>query len=703
VVTGIGGVGKTQLAVEFCYRYGRFFQGVHWIQANQEVAAGIAECGLKMGIQPWPINQPMQVEATLRAWDYSKPRLVVLDNLEDLEQLQIWLPRLGSVHIVATSLCENWPKDLGLVIHPLDNLLRADSLALLRKLAPRLEDTPDDDLDPIAERLDDFALAVDLAGRYLSDCSELTPIEYFCELNNSGSALKHESLKNWINYSPTRHVPSLIDTFSMDWNRLKESEQTARQIFLVCSYCAPNAPIPSELLALTLKAEDKWRREVYRALRRLYQIGMLTDNQAGPSIHPILAEFGRIQDEEIRTTKEESPLAQLSEALVLLTEKEFETCRTARVRPLRAHVQIVAEESETMGLPQAGSLWFSIGNVLKCIGDYRDARKAYERALCIDENVHGPDHPNVARDLNNLGGMLLTFREIEKAQDAFERALRIDKANFGENDPKVARDLNSLGSALQWLDDLDGAKAAYKQALAIVKKMGPSQQSQVASYIEDIGSVCQEKGNLIAAKAAYEQALKISKVVDGPDHSNYAQKLRSLGSVLDEQGDWEDALKAYNKALEIDEIVDGPYHPSVASDLNRLGDIYYNDMCELEKAKDCYERAFKIGEQTYGPDHDMVVRRAKNLGFVLWDLGDLTEAQTIFERVLQIDRDKLGSDHPIVADDGNTLGTLLQARGDYTSARSYYEQALAIFEATFGPDHPDTRTVRDNLASLPNP
>ncbi len=68
VVTGIGGVGKSQLAVEFCYRYGRFFQGVHWIQANLNISAEVAECGLAMGLPGWPDKLPEQVAATIRAW-----------------------------------------------------------------------------------------------------------------------------------------------------------------------------------------------------------------------------------------------------------------------------------------------------------------------------------------------------------------------------------------------------------------------------------------------------------------------------------------------------------------------------------------------------------------------------------------------------------------------------------------------------------
>lgn len=98
-IVGMGGVGKTQLAVEFCYRYGRYFHGVHWmdptsVRSGEEesvqslkskVEGEIAACGAQMLLPDWPEERPEQVRLTLAAWRESGPRLVVLDNLEEVE------------------------------------------------------------------------------------------------------------------------------------------------------------------------------------------------------------------------------------------------------------------------------------------------------------------------------------------------------------------------------------------------------------------------------------------------------------------------------------------------------------------------------------------------------------------------------------------------------------------------------------------
>ena len=90
-ISGSGGIGKTQLAVEFCFRYGQFFYGVHWLQADQDLNPQIAACGKDMDLIPWPETLPEQVALTLQSWQRQPHRLVVLDNLID-PQLLLELP-----------------------------------------------------------------------------------------------------------------------------------------------------------------------------------------------------------------------------------------------------------------------------------------------------------------------------------------------------------------------------------------------------------------------------------------------------------------------------------------------------------------------------------------------------------------------------------------------------------------------------------
>jgi hypothetical protein len=101
IMTGLGGIGKSQLALQFCYRYGCYFRGVYWINCGpdgqgQTIAEEIAACGREMGIGTGA-KLSKRVALTLLAWRTSVPCLVVFDNLENPQALENWLPELAGM------------------------------------------------------------------------------------------------------------------------------------------------------------------------------------------------------------------------------------------------------------------------------------------------------------------------------------------------------------------------------------------------------------------------------------------------------------------------------------------------------------------------------------------------------------------------------------------------------------------------------
>ena len=147
VISAMGGMGKSQLAVELAYRYGRFLDGVHWINAAADISAEFAACGQAMQLEYWPEKLPDQVAATLKAWQEGKGsgelRLLVLDNLEEPDTLGEWLPQLSGLRLLVTSRRTDYRGAGGVQVYPLEELPRAESLTLLRTLAVHLKEVPD--------------------------------------------------------------------------------------------------------------------------------------------------------------------------------------------------------------------------------------------------------------------------------------------------------------------------------------------------------------------------------------------------------------------------------------------------------------------------------------------------------------------------------------------------------------------------------
>ncbi len=529
-VTGMGGVGKTQLAVEFAYRYGYRFKGVHWLDLRDPALfeEQVAACGEAMGLpRVEGEDLPAYVGRVLATWKAEGPRLLILDNLEDPAAAREILPRLHhhNLRLLLTARRHRWPKDLGLNPLPLETFTPEEARDFLRRYLPP-ERATDADLDALAERLGYLPLALELAGRYLHALAALSVADYLARLED---VFAHRSMQNWRpeEGSPTAHDLNLWATFHLSWERV--SNPDARRLFLACGYLAPNTPIPAAILRLVVEDEEA----LAEALDDLSNLGLLTPPPE-PTVHPLLAEFARdlARSEDAPPDWDAAAFLESLADLAVRTNREVDrTGDYSLYAPLVPHVRATAEIAGadgpapsvgTDGYPSfkeaAARLWNSLGYHLHDVADYTGARDAYERALRIDKAVFGPDHPNVARDVNNLGGVLQALGDLEGARAAFERALRIDKAVFGPDHPNVATDVNNLGSVLQDLGDLEGARAAFERALRIDEAVFGPDHPNVARDVNNLGSVLQDLGDLQGARAAFERALRILEKRLPPDH-----------------------------------------------------------------------------------------------------------------------------------------------------------------------------------------
>jgi tetratricopeptide (TPR) repeat protein len=541
-VRGMGGVGKTQLAVEFAYRYGRYFHGVHWINAAQPEGIGVevAECGRAMALPNWPAEQPDQIALTLALWRQGGARLVVLDNLEDIATAREWLGRLsgGQVRVLLTARRGRWPRDLGLSVLRLDVFTPQESRAFLRQHLDK-ERASDEELDDLAKRLGHLPLALELAGRYVAYYPRLPVAEYLQELDD---AIAHRAMRDWHaeEGSPTDHDLHLEDTFALSWERI--TDERACRLFLTAGYCAPNQPIPRELLRQALGLSppedeggdgDTDLDAFEDGLGTLICLGLLEVETPGgdPTIHPLLAEYARrlaAGDEEVLTP--------LTEALARLAnqanEQMDQTGSPSHFLPLLPHIRLIAQAAERERAEKAADLWNSLGYHLHRVAGLAEARVAYERALAIDEAVYGPDHPNVATLVNNLGVVLQDLGELAGARAAYERALAIDEAVYGPDHPEVAGDVSNLGLVLRDMGEPREARAAYERALAIDEAVYGPHHPDVARDVNNLGLVLRDLGKLAEARAAFERALGILERSLPPDHP----KIRAVRNSLESLG-----------------------------------------------------------------------------------------------------------------------------------------------------------------------
>jgi hypothetical protein len=227
--TGLGGMGKTQLASEFIHRYGQFFSGgVFWLSFAdpKTVPAEIAACGGAGAMELRPNFGQLPLEDQLRlvraAWQEPIPRLLVFDNCEEPQLLAQWRPASGGCRILVTSRRAEWDPLLGVQTLPLDVLQRHESVALLREHCP---DADDETLEAIAAEVGDLPLALHLAGSYMARYRRvITPTQYLQQLQDP-ALLKHPSLKG-LGLSPTGHAQNVYRTIALSYDQLDPANPT---------------------------------------------------------------------------------------------------------------------------------------------------------------------------------------------------------------------------------------------------------------------------------------------------------------------------------------------------------------------------------------------------------------------------------------------------------------------------------------------
>jgi tetratricopeptide (TPR) repeat protein len=653
-ITGMGGVGKTQLAVEYIYRHKADYRVIWWVRSEEPttMAADYASLAVDLNLPEKESTDQTEIARTVKRWlEHNPGWLLIFDNAQDPREIRNYLPLGGAGHVIITSRNPLWGGVAKLM--PARVFDRAESIEFLCK---RTGQEDKNAADALADALGDLPLALEQAGAYI----ETTGIA----LTAYQELFQSRRKELWVDEpTPPDYPDSVATTWSLSMEQVSQESPEAADLLNLCAFLAPD-DIPLELLSggvkhlpepLAATAADKLAMN--RAIKALRQYSLIDTSGEFLSVHRLVQAVVRDRlSEDDRKRWTEIVVRLLSAAFPFDSDDVRTWHQCSRLLPhalaAAAHAGVlgVAPEVTQHILNQTGM--YSHGRA-----EFAEAKVLFDRALTLAEEAYGPDHPQVAAIVNNLGGVLRALGDLKGAKELFARALKIDEEAYGPDHPEVATDVNNLGGILRDLGDLKGAKEHYERALKIDEEAYGPVHPHVATRVNNLGGILYDLGDLQGAKVHYERALKIDEEAYGPDHPKVAIRVNNLGNVLQALGDLQGAKEHFERALKIDEEAYGPEHPEVARDVNNIGSVL-QDLDDLQGAKEFYERALKIDEKTYGPDHPHVARDVNNLGLVLRALGDLKGAKELFERALSILRKSLGEDHPSTATVRNNLELL---------------------------------------------
>jgi tetratricopeptide (TPR) repeat protein len=339
------------------------------------------------------------------------------------------------------------------------------------------------------------------------------------------------------------------------------------------------------------------------------------------------------------------------------------------------------------------------GSRLEQQGRYDDAIRLTSEALAIREKLLGPDHPDLAKSLNNLAQLYVEKGRLTEAEPLYRRGLAILEKSRGPDDPDVATIVDNLGNLYRAQGHYADAEAAVRRVLAIREKAFGPEDPKVARSLNNLASLYFTEGRYQDAEPLFQHSLAIWQKALGPDDQEVANTLGNLAVLYDAQGRYPEAEELYRRGLAIFEKALGPEHPSVARTLNNLAQVYAAE-ARYHEAEPLLERSLAIREKTLGPDHPEVGESLNNLAQIAFSQGRYTEAEPPFRRSLAVREKTLGPDHPDVAASLSNLAVVLASEGRNDEAEALYRRSLAIREQALGPDHPDVAISLNDLAEL---
>lgn len=276
--------------------------------------------------------------------------------------------------------------------------------------------------------------------------------------------------------------------------------------------------------------------------------------------------------------------------------------------------------------------WFDLGEERTMGPLYLDAFEQWSRAASSGQNR---DESRISQAASEVGLFLRNSSLFLEAEVALRRALEIDEENLGSDHPLIAIRLTNLASVLESTSRLDQAEELHRRALSIDEKcLGPNHGS-VAIRLTMLAGLLQRTNRLAEAEPLIRRSIAIVESSFGPEHPNLAMGLSNLAVVLHQTNRMDEAERLVRRVLAIDEKNYGPDHTSVARDLNNLAGLL--ELADrLAEAEALYRRAEMIFQNKLGMDHPFVGTTLNNLAQVLKKMNRMEEAEPIQLRALQI-------------------------------------------------------------------
>ncbi|MBG0853748.1 tetratricopeptide repeat protein [Streptomyces spinoverrucosus] len=735
----MGGVGKTQLAIEYAYRHQSEYDIVWWIPAERpgQIGQALVELAQRLGLVTTTeanIAGPAVREALREGRPYSR-WLLIFDNADNPEQVRHYFPQGGNGTILVTSRNRRWGQVGGSL--EVDVFTREESKELLRRSGPPLRD---EEADALAEALGDLPLALEQAAAWRAETG-MPASEYLRLFENKRMELLEVA-------PPPDYQLPVAAAWNVSLDHLETRSPAALRLLQLCSYFAPD-PISRSIFSglgnssifpeLDAALNDPMR--LARAIREVnrYSLARIDHRTNSIEMHRLV----QLVLNNRMTPEEQSRMRHGAHTLLAAADPKTPVSPASWPRYAELYSHVIASDAMKSDQPwvrqlvrniaeylyfwgdhdvsvdfseQAWQSWLAIFGeedqqtllmgqwlcyMYWVVGRFDDAarlvahlREVYERTAPADQEDTREDALDALQleaAVRRVEGRFATGAELDRI--AYERAHRA----FGEEDPTTLNIAHNFGVSLRHAGDFRQALELDRSTLALKLRLLGREDRRTLITENSVATDVRETGDYVGARALQEPILATCRDMFGHGNPTTIETMRQLSEACRKEGDHLRALELATEAHAQFTRRYGDTHPqSLAAALTLSVALRQNG--DLQAARTRGLKACEGYRQIYDQHHPHVLSADVDLAVTLRLLGQPEEARRLDETALASLADRLGAGHPLALICAINLASDLAALGLHEEARRRGEDTLALCRSTFGEDHPTTLMCAANLS-----
>ncbi len=589
-IAGMGGVGKTELALQYALRYqDKYPGGLCWFPVrgvdlgNQIVSFGRAELGLKI---PDELELNEQVRYCWRNWPEGTA-LIVLDDVVDYEKISSYLPPAQSRFKVLITSRQRPGASYRRI--DLDVLSPEAALKLLESLVgkERIENELNE-AEALCEWLGYLPLGLELVGRYLDIHPTFTIAKVQKRLEKKKLAAKALLDQK---QGQMKAQLGVAAAFKLSWDDLKDDPDLevqqlglkAQQLGCRLSLFAQAAFDWSLVESCVIETDDEeeWEeeQEELEELRDCFLVNRnllkLTEQQTY-QLHQLIREF--FQTKLAKLPEADAYKRSFCRTMVAVAQEIPDRPTRDQIAAVKLSIPHLAEAATVLSdwLRDEDLVWplTGLGLFYQGQGIYDQAEPWFKQCLEITRSRLGEEHTDVALSLNNLATLYQSMGRYDQVEPLLQQALELFKQLLGQNHPSVATSLNNLAYVYDSMGHYDQAEPLLQQALEMRKQLLGQNHPSVATSLHNLAYLYQSMGRYDQAEPLLQQALELFKQLLGQNHPSVATSLHNLAYLYQSMGRYDQAEPLLQQTLEMRKQLLGQNHPSVATSLHNLALLY---------------------------------------------------------------------------------------------------------------------------------